>query len=223
MAVFFESISLFFEISHSKYYFIFVIFFSGASHWECTTCQINFLSENFLQRHLRIEHNPCMVCEKLFSMANLKKHQEFDSHCKMVLSENNFATISKTCEVCKQIVFVRKRAEHYQGHKQKLKSYFCIFDDSTSLTEAHFRLHLPLTVACSICEMKFRFPKLMKLEEFQESCRKCLTHLENCWATKVRELDAARTGNDIGEKSINVSDSYVHFYLAIFHYFVTLF
>jgi len=188
----------------------------------CVTCKINFPSENFLQRHLRIDHNACRGCGSLFTMAGLKRHQEVDPLCKMIVSSGDYGeTLSKTCEFCDQLVIVNERAEHYQSHKFNLACRQCIFCSLKFATPPHYRSHLPCSISCSICGKKLQLNRWLPFKEVIESFRAWLFHLETCWAAKIRELEESQSAIDFGEINISYKNPFImlnikFLYLALF-------
>ena len=147
---------------------------------RCSTCNIVFVSNNFLQRHYRIDHISCKVCKKVFSAAGLKNHLQEKPECTLIGLQES------PCEICSSNLKNSERLNHYLNHKKCLDVFMCIFCFGS------FKSYLKLV---NHLQVKHKFTKYFhcqgckgNLPEGQqpvECLNTFLHHLMNCWTKRL--------------------------------------
>jgi hypothetical protein len=155
--------------------------------FRCETCNILFCSDNFLQRHYRIEHHPCQSCKKIFSANDLLKHYQGDPRF--------------PCEICSIGLSNCLRVNHYESHKYNALK-------CKSLAEfLHIYSHLqksgkfPKAFTCLACwannpgSSKSQFNN----EIFNvQNLTLYLNHLISCWKKRLEMMSFTQTAHLLG-------------------------
>ncbi len=184
------------------------------SNFKCHRCNLDFPSDNFLQRHLRIEHFPCKACGKLFSVDGLKRHVERERLCRIIISSVDGRTnqTSEVCELCDRKILdsggSKFRIQHYQYHLRQVDESTCILCARKYPGDDLMCKHFEKTscsrtkyVQCYMCSTKFALSFNRRWES--SAVRRCLDHFIECWKKQIEEHES----NSDAELDINLGES----------------
>ena len=147
---------------------------------KCSTCNIVFVNNNFLQLHHRIDHISCKVCKKIFSAVGLKKHLQEKPECLLISSKG------PPCEICSLKLKNSERLNHYLNHKKCLDVFMCIFCfgsfESYLKTVNHLQVAHIFTKYLKCLGCKGNLPGGQQPVEYLKTF---LCHLMNCWTKRL--------------------------------------